>query len=161
MSLKQTPESFWAKVSVRTLGECWPWTGAQNNSGYGTVAWDGTVYVAHRLAAWLLGFVAHPSAPPNRTGSGFVLHSCDSPLCCNPTHWEIGSYAKNQADAYARGRRIPFKGGLTHPNAKLSPSAVQFTRVACRTQADLAALFGVSQTAISLIKRRRSYKWIS
>jgi len=165
MSARQTVDSFWARVDIRGLNECWPWLGAQNNSGYGTASWHGTVYVSHRIAAWILGFVEQPEAPADRLGSGFILHSCDNPPCCNPTHWEIGTYTQNQLDAYARKRKAPLRGGATHPIAKLTPNQVRNIRqnydAGGVRQVDLASQHGVSQRTISLVTRRESYQWIS
>ena len=161
MSRKQTPESFWQQVAIDDLEKCWPWVGAVNDGGYGIVSWHGTVYLAHRIAAWLLGFVTHPAGPADRAGSGFVLHSCDYPRCCNPTHFDVSTLAQNQREAYERGLRVPLRGGLTHPNAKLLPEEVLSIRASADRQMDLAATYGVSQRAISLIKRRESYAWIS
>lgn len=158
MSARQTPESFWARVDVRDLDECWPWLGSVNNTGYGSVGWHGVTYVAHRLAAWLLGLVTDPAAPKDRTGGGFLLHSCDTPGCCNPTHWEIGAYAKNQADAYARGRRTQPRGAH-HANARMNAALVEMVRTdaGATRQVDWAALLGVSQKTISNVLRGETY----
>lgn len=41
------PERFWVKVDKS--GDCWLWTGATNQSGYGRIGWEGKVAYAHRL----------------------------------------------------------------------------------------------------------------
>ena len=33
-----------------------------------------------------------------------VMHSCDVPLCCNPSHLVGGTYADNNRDMAAKGR---------------------------------------------------------
>lgn len=157
MSAKQTAETFWARVDK--TGDCWLWTGAKNNTGYGTVAWDGVVYTAHRLAAYLTGLVTSPVAPKHGS-STFVLHRCDTRLCCNPAHFELGTYAKNQLDAYARKQRKQPKGEH-HSNAKLTNEQAAQIRTLYKTgsyrQVDLADTFGVSQRVISLIVRGETY----
>lgn len=105
MAAKQTPESFWARVDIRGEDECWPWMGSTNNSGYGTVGWDGAVYCAHRVAAWLEGLVESPAAPEDKLSDQFVLHQCDNPPCCNPNHFKTGTQAQNLQEAYDRGRK--------------------------------------------------------
>lgn len=157
---KQTEESFWDKVEINSLDKCWPYTGAHNNTGYGTIGWHGVTHCAHRIAAWLLGFVEYPNAPKDKTGTGFILHSCDNPSCCNPTHWDIGTYTTNQLDAYKRGRRAQ-PAGESHTNAKLTNKQAADIRNRYRDgvyQKELAKLFGVSQRVISLVTRGETYQ---
>ncbi len=156
MSAKATPESFWARVDKS--GECWEWTGATNNTGYGTLTYQGQSAVAHRVAAYILGVVDTIAAPTDRSGSGFILHQCDNPVCCRPEHWKVGTYAQNQREAYARKRRAQPKGS-NHANSRLSPEQVGEIRAAwpATRQRDLAEKYGVSQVCISLIVRGATY----
>ena len=159
MSAKQTAESFWARVK-KTRNACWEWQGALNNTGYGTVAWHGKRYTAHRIAAWLHGLVPTPERPLNAAQKTHVFHKCDNRRCCNPSHFLLGSYSDNQRDAYAKRRRNQPKGGH-HVNAKLSNKQAAYIREAYskgQTQMKLAACYGVSQTVISLIVRGETYK---
>ena len=162
MAAKQTAESFWARVQGdrRQRNGCWEWQGSLNNTGYGTVAWHGKVYTAHRVAAWLTELVESPSAPLAKQDTTHVLHKCDNRKCCNPTHFFLGSYADNQRDAYAKTRRAQPRG-QHHANAKLTnKQAAQVRKLheAGMTQVVLAKKFGVSQRTISLIVRRETYK---
>lgn len=162
MSAKQTAESFWGKVNGdrRERNGCWEWQGSCNNTGYGTVAWHGKVYTAHRVAAWLAGLVKNPSAPKDKRAKTHVLHKCDNRKCCNPSHFFLGSYADNQTDAYAKERKTQPKGEA-HSNAKLTNrEASQIRKLYSNgmVQTVLANKFGVSQRAISLIVRGETYK---
>lgn len=160
MSKKQTAESFWAKISLGKKSECWEWLGACNNTGYGTVAWGGKVYTAHRVAAWLHGLVDSKSSPKSKSTSSHVLHKCDNRKCCNPNHFFLGSYRDNQLDAYAKKRREQPKGS-NHANSKLTDKQVKEIRkryVKGEMQMPLAKEFGVSQRAISLVVRKETYK---
>lgn len=162
MAKKQTAESFWARVQGdrRKRNGCWEWQGACNNTGYGTVAWHGKVYTAHRVAAWLSDLVTDPARPTSSKEKTHVLHKCDNRKCCNPTHFFIGSYSDNQLDAYAKKRKTQPKGE-NHANAKLTnKQAEEIRRVYGAhglTQKQLASKFGVSQRAISLIVRGETY----
>jgi len=159
MSKKQTAESFWRRVKVGDPEECWEWTGSRNNTGYGTVAWDGAVWTAHRVAAFLSGLVESAKAPDEHSDDGHVLHKCDNRACCNPHHFFLGNYTANQKDAYSKGRRSQPKGEK-HSNAKLSNEEAREIREKYSTgltQAHLAKEYGVSQIAISLIVRRKTY----
>lgn len=162
MSTRQTAESFWNRVGGdrRKRNDCWEWQGAHNNTGYGTVAWHGKVYTAHRIAAWLAGLVESPSAPATSREPTHVLHKCDNRSCCNPNHFFLGSYAENQRDAYRKKRRSQSKGEA-HTNAKLTNTQAAMIRklyAAGYTQVALAKAYSVSQRAISLIVRMETYK---
>lgn len=160
MSRKQTTESFWNKVNVGHVDECWNWKGARNSTGYGNVAWDGKIYTAHRVAAWIRGVLLDPSAPKSKRDKTFVLHICDNRLCCNPRHFFLGNYSDNQLDAYGKKRRAQPKG-FRHVNAKLTAAQIKSIRSEYAKgvyQTALAGKYGVSQTAISLIVRKVTYK---
>lgn len=157
MSAKQSIENFWSRIEIKTLDACWEWTGGTNNTGYGTASWHGVTYTAHRIAAWSIGLIESPQAPIDREGTGFILHSCDNRLCCNPTHLNVGTYTENQLEAYSRGRRTQPKGSK-HSNAKLSDTHVKEIRASMLTQDRLAKKYNVSQRVISLVKRNETYK---
>lgn len=157
MSRKQTAESFWARVK-KSRG-CWEWQGSCNSTGYGTVVWHRKTYTAHRIAAWLSGLVADPSASANAKERTHVLHKCDNRKCCNPKHFFVGSYTDNQLDAYRKKRKVQPRGEA-HANAKLTNAQAEAVRGAYKngqTQVKLAVAYGVSQRAISLIVRRETY----
>ena len=161
MSAKQTAKSFWAKVNSNRSqrNKCWEWQGSCNSTGYGTVAWHGKLYTAHRIAAWLHGLIKDPNAPKNKRAKTHVLHKCDNRKCCNPSHFFLGSFTDNMLDAYAKGRKSQPKGEK-HTNAKLTNYQAKAIREAYKkgaTQTKLAACYGVSQVAISLIVRGKTY----
>jgi hypothetical protein len=158
VTAKQNDFSFWAKV--KKGNGCWEWQGASNSTGYGTVAWHGRVYTAHRVAAWLSGLVDAPSAPKNKREPKHVLHRCDNRKCCNPEHFFLGSYSDNQKDAYLKNRRQQPKGEK-HTNAKLTNKQVLEIRrryTQGEYQVPLAKEYGVSQRVVSLVVRKESYK---
>lgn len=160
MTTKQTPESFWSKVSQPNNGRCWEWKGSCNSTGYGTVSWAGKVYTAHRVAAWLSGLVDSPSAPTDSREATHVLHKCDNRKCCNPEHFFLGTYTDNMCDAYNKQRKAQPRGA-NHANAKLTTQHVAEIRTRYskgEKQVSLAAEFGVSQRTISLIVRGETYR---
>ena len=153
----QTAESFWARVDKS--GDCWLWTGSTNNSGYGTVAWDGSYYVAHRIAAWLEGMISTPRAPRRRSDPGHVLHECDNRICCRKKHFFLGSYGDNMLDMYRKERHIVYRGE-THTNAAFTNLEVEAIRRQYRSVGSFTALarqHGVCETTISNIIKRRTY----
>lgn len=98
--------------------DCWLWSGAPGQDGYGTWTWTGTngerlKYRAHRLALTL------HTPPPRR--AMYALHDCDTPMCCNtnPGHLYWGTARDNAADRdrpyrrwQLRHRRIAQAGQL-------------------------------------------------
>lgn len=113
VSVANRKEAFWAKVDRRGPLDCWLWIGKGNpRHAYGQfyVGWNGERYVemrAHRVA-WMLG----NGAP--LPDSAHVLHSCDTPRCCNPAHLSLGTKADNMRDAAAKGRHFWQKAIATH-----------------------------------------------
>jgi DNA-binding XRE family transcriptional regulator len=136
-------ERVLAEVKIEEDG-CWEWTGACNRGGYGGLSFAGVWWYVHRLIAVLfLGLDA---------ASGlYVLHTCDRPQCCNPSHLRLGSHADNMADASAKGRL----------SKKLTPGEVieiRRLRAEGHTQQDLADRFGVSRMTIRQIERRETWR---
>lgn len=88
------------------IGNCWTWTGATNDAGYGVAParFFGTRLV-HRIALALkLG----------RPVIGVAMHECDNPSCARPSHLREGTQAENMADAAAKGRARGGRYDQTH-----------------------------------------------
>lgn len=85
------------------LKSCWEWTSTKTNMGYGVFGKYYKNQLAHR---WSYEF--HYGV--NLLKNFVVRHTCDNPLCCNPTHLLIGTQKENIQDAYDRKRRVhPWK----------------------------------------------------
>ena len=146
-----SPESFWARVD-RT-GVCWLWLGAKSPKGYGKVKWNGRDDRAHRVA-WEL------SRSPVPDGM-WVLHTCDTPACCNPLHLFLGDTLANNRDKAAKGRQV---NGERHKLSKLTESDVIAIREALSTRSvsrrGLASMFGVSRSLIDHIAAGKTWKHV-
>jgi hypothetical protein len=80
-------ERFWPRVDVRGPEECWPWTGAQIERGYGRFGLNGRSVPAYR-------FAYEDTVGP--VPEGLELdHLCRNPTCCNPAHLEPVTHAEN------------------------------------------------------------------
>lgn len=160
---KQTPQSFWAKVKVGSRDECWPWQ-RMRIKAYGYVRWKGHMRYAHRVAAYLHKLVRSPKAPRNRYGGGFVMHTCDNGLCCNPRHFRIGTYQQNVRDCIAKGRFTRLQGTANRGGGKLTNRQVRAIRrqymEGCGSQSQLGRKYNVSQVLIGLIVNRRIWTHI-
>ena len=88
-------DRFWGTVAQGSEDECWPWKGDLTPSGYGRFYAHGVRWRAHRFA------LADKGA---ELGDLIVLHACDNPPCCNPSHLRLGTHADNNADMRAKGR---------------------------------------------------------
>lgn len=133
-------------------GSCLLWPFETNHAGYGRLRVNGRKESAHRLALALV--------EPEPEGGAFALHSCDNPLCVSPAHLRWGSHDDNMADKVARGRAA-IQSGEANGRAKLSEAEVlEIRRLAAegvRSQRDIAAAFGVDQSTVSDIHRRKRW----
>ena len=163
-------ERFWTKVNKNgptismSIGQCWLWTGATYNFGYGVLSvsrLEGNVQ-AHRFS-WQFHFGPIP-------GDQCVLHKCDNPACVNPDHLFLGTRKINNEDMRLKGRHKnppynnippPSHLGAAHPNAKLTDDCVRQIR-ALRLQGlsnkTLSAMFGVSIPQVWNIVTHRAWK---
>lgn len=148
---------------------CWPWRGAVNQDGYGTLWAEGGKRTAHRLA-WRYAFGPIPDGL-------CVCHACDNKLCVRPTHLYIATSSQNSKDAaahhlYASGDRHPFAirpelrpRGERHGRAKLTDEKVREIRrmiaSGSHTQRAIARAFGVTPRVILLIDRGELWRHVT
>lgn len=155
-SFRQTHED--SKYFVSDLGRVVSLAGrfpimlkpAVKDNGYMFVCLSGSAKYVHRLVA--TAFIENPNGLPEVNHSDFdKTNNCASNLT-----WS--SHAENMAHARAGGR---FGFRADHPMAKLTEKDVAFIRLQLaegKTQAGLAAMFGVTQTTISAIHRNIIWK---
>ncbi len=115
---------------VLWLGSCMPF-------GHGRMRWGKSLYLTHRLA-WM----AHRGPIPVNT---MVCHKCDVPSCINPDHLFLGDNAANIQDMWDKRRRIP----------KLTAEQVRSIHIDTRMHKTIAADYGISRVAVTLIKGGR------
>lgn len=165
---------FWSKVDKRGPDECWPWIGKRNRDGYGRLHISLREVGAHRVA-----HLVRSGADPFPF---MVCHTCDVRYepgdmsyrkCCNPAHLVVGTSADNLGHMAESGRcqsgdrhysrRSPelMPRGENRAHSKLTEQDVIDIRYryACRSesQTTLSREYGVNQTTISEIIRRK--KW--
>ncbi len=144
--------AFLPFVAMRGKEECWHWTKAKNDKGYGHGSYLNRVVYAHRAM-----FEVFKGAIPDKS---VIRHSCDNPPCCNPDHLELGTQVENAADMDHRGRRrTVYRTGSQHIRAKLTD--VQVAEIRCLQgvigSPTVAKKYGVSKTSILRIWNGRSW----
>lgn len=149
---------------------CYLWLGPLTGSGYGDFYWKGLRSGAHRVAIEV--FTGRP-IPDGMC----VCHRCDNPGCVNPGHLFLGTNDDNVADKVAKGRSsrgashgLRMKGsalfqgamaarrGENSESAKLSEDQARAIFQASGFQKDIAEQFGVTQSLVSSIKRKRIWE---
>lgn len=150
---KTLAERFWPNVD-RPDGPdaCWPWLRARDRDGYGWIITGSTVdgsrcsQRCHRVAFEL--------TYPGTTQDCHVLHHCDNPCCCNPSHLFLGTHADNMADKSRKGRASSLKGESV-PNAVLTDSLVRQIRRIYRegklSQRRVGVLLGLNPNTVKSV----------
>lgn len=131
----------WDRIDVGEPHECWPWTRAKNNLGYGQIAYPkGVRHYAHRLVV--------------RAVKGEVIrHTCDNPPCCNPAHLLKGTQAQNLQDMRDRGR----SGGIDvlHRAKTHCPRGHEYDRIQKRKDGRTERLCSICKNNQAKEYRRR------
>jgi hypothetical protein len=135
-----------AGLPDRPADGCWLWTRATNSHGYGKVCIDGKTISAHRAA-----YATWNGPLPSEKA---LLHTCDTPACCNPAHLLTGTHAENMADMVRKGRQ---QRGEASGKAVLTAADVLAIRADTRRRSVIAAEYGLSASHIGKIQRRE--KW--
>lgn len=147
-------ERFWKKVDIGALDECWEWTAAKMERGYGVFSIGDKTYLAHRLA-WQFSYGVIPEGL-------FMCHHCDNPGCVNPRHLFLGTQTDNMQDAAKKGRMAR---GDVHAQSKLTENEVLEIRKLLaqgeRSQQDIGDEFDVHQATVSKIKLGARWSWLT
>ena len=121
--------------------------------GYGKIGHSRRQYTSAHRAAYEVFVGAIPEGL-------HVRHNCDNPWCVNPEHLVVGTPADNMDDMVRRGRSLK---GKMNPQAKLTEDDVRDIKRRLRAgqmQTDIAAQYGVWQSAIQKISSGESWRHI-
>lgn len=149
--MKTVDERFWQKVSKGDADSCWVWNAAlMNGYGWFLLNKEQGPKFAHRVSAFLSGLITDINSELH------VLHKCDNPKCCNPSHLFTGTNADNVADKVAKGRtKWKAQHGESNGMSKLTSKDVEFVKNLYKngdlSQSSLAKMFCVKQPHISRI----------
>lgn len=156
MACRQPLEQrFWSDVIPEPNTGCWLWMGADARDGYGKFFGARRHLRAHR-AAWEF---AHGPIPPGL----YVCHRCDVRACCNPAHLFLGTHQDNMDDMARKGRAVRHLGEA-HGMARLTEHDVREIRLRFASgeasQTELAARYGMHQSAMSLLINRKTWRHV-
>ena len=138
-------------VNVCENLRCWSWRGATDHNGYGQFRMNGRTIRAPRVAF----FLRNGEWPDN------ACHSCDNPICCNPSHIFTGSRSDNMRDMVAKGRNKPDRGE-SHGRSVLTDEKVKLIRKLYSdggiSFSKLAIKFGCSFSTIQRVVNKTNWK---
>ena len=148
---KTLQERFDEKYAMDSDTGCWLWTASTNRAGYGQIQVARKVRGAHRVS-----YELHIGPIPEGEGAHgtCVLHRCDVRRCVNPDHLFLGSNIDNAQDMSRKGRA---PRGQANGQAKLTEQQALEIRADTRTGRAIATDYGISKTAVHLIKTRQSW----
>ena len=148
-------DRFWSKIKRGGPDECWEWQAHINKDGYGMISVDGVVERSHRMS-WKLTNGDIPKVM-------CILHSCDNPRCCNPSHLFLGTQKDNVADMVSKNRHRG-SPGIKNPSAKLTEDEVgQIRRLRNETPLtlhEIGEMYDVSFSLVSQICKRKAWNHI-
>ncbi len=139
---KLPPYERMIKRVVPNEDGCWIFMGCKEKFGYGKVSTNGGFDRTHRVAYRKF----YGEIPDGLC----VLHSCDVPACCNPSHLFLGTKADNAID----------KAKKCRANKKLTEGDVMAIRIATGTNEAVGRRFGVSASLISMIQTGKERKYV-
>lgn len=142
----------WLQDHINYAGmDCLIWPFALS-SGYGVLKQDRQDLKVHRVVC------EHHHGPPP-TPEHEAAHSCGNGHlgCVTPRHLRWATVTENRADAKEHGT---WPHGESQGHAKLTREDVLQIRSAKGTLKSIGERFGVSFSAVHVIKKRKSWAWL-
>lgn len=136
------------KYHIDAKSGCWVWLGSKRGE-YGKVYYKGRGRAAHRVA-WELWVGPIPEKL-------LVLHRCDNKPCINIEHLFLGSHQDNVHDKCLKKRH---SHGISHGNCKLTEKQVKEIRSTLFRAKHFVKKYGITQSTVSDIRTRTTWKHI-
>ena len=148
-----SPKEFAFRASQSKSFECIPWPYSKSVKGYGQIRLRNRLYNAHRYVL----LITHGEPPLSGMHAAHDPTHCTSRLCVNPRHLRWATASENSADRNISGTMTR---GEEVAVSKLTEKNVLSIRADNRLQRDIADEYGVTQQAISRIKRGEDWAWL-
>jgi hypothetical protein len=146
-----------SNVKVNRTTGCWEWQLTKERPPifpYGRIYFGKKYKLVHRV------MYEEMHGLPIRDGM-CVLHRCDNPSCCRPSHLFLGTKTDNANDRDSKGRGVK---GERDGMSKVTASQVleiRSARAAGRSLKDIAEVYGISFSAVSAIARGKTWKHVA
>lgn len=138
---------------------CWEWSRATFYRGYGHIGL--TVGPKKRKDVQTHRLMYELAFGPIPAGL-LVLHECDNPPCCRPSHLKLGTHGVNLGDMTARGRRVnsphPGEANYFHKLTEAQVLAIRSTPKTYGSERRLAKEYSVTATCIHLIRSGKTWR---
>ena len=145
MARKNKPEDVFKHIDMKggDHGQCWPWTrGVNQKDGRPYFTFNGKCRPAYAIVLELA------TGTKQKKGK-MALHSCDNPICCNPSHLNWGTHQDNMNEMKERER---------HGLPRTVIRAIRNLLSDNRPHQQIANLYGVSRETITAIHNGRTHK---
>lgn len=151
---KSLKERFETKYLKGSKQECWNWTASTAGNGYGQIKLTKKrrQEYAHRVS-----YLLHHGEIADDLE---VCHTCDNPLCVNPSHLFLGTRKDNAQDMKSKFRSTY---GEKNARALLTEEDVRRIRNCLKmemTQKEIAKIFGISQIQVSRINTKKQWSHV-
>lgn len=134
---RSVEERFQRHLGPADVNGCVPWIGGES------FQIDGSMMRVRRVAFER----EHGPIPPGK----LVLRRCGHPTCVNPAHLYLGDHYDLNRDLRARRK---------YKRTRLTEAAVRHIRTSSLLLQDLAKLYSVDQSLISLVRARKRWAWL-
>lgn len=146
--MKSLKERFEDKYIPEPNSGCWLWTGSLTRGGYGHIRdmvgdnWG--MRRAHRVSYEL----NKGDIPQGKV----IMHTCDNPLCVNPSHLKVGTNLENTRDKVSKGRHSwGIKDGHNKLNLRLANHIREYYKSYEAEYKHIAIIFGTSTQQVCRI----------
>jgi hypothetical protein len=92
---------------------CLEYPYGKSGFGYGRMRIGKKLYSPHRLMAFAVGKLPSLELKSQWQTTNNVLHLCNNPACCEPSHLKVGTRKENARHTVASGRH-PSKPGVVN-----------------------------------------------
>ncbi len=155
--MRTIEEKFWRHVGKEAKNGCWYWIGYVEKNGYARFAFN-YKKKGYKIGAHRASYIIHNNKLIDNL---CVCHTCDHPMCVNPSHLFVATQYENMHDMIDKGRK---KIGAQCSHSKFNAEQIILIRKQHQKGQSIRSLareYGVYRSTISRIVNRRTYKEVA